>query len=466
MRIGIVANRLVDRELARWSALLALLTVVTAPAAAQDTHYWTNQYGTRAQLLNGVVVGSILDLSSTYYNPGSSALTEDRTLVLTTSAAELTTITVKNGAGQGKDLRSVRLVGAPSIFAVSLSSPESRHKWAISYLTHYDVDFKVDARRIDPAGAPGSKTYAEVNLSQRLTEPWGGVSWSYRANPQIGLGATMYGALRSQRGRFQNTAEAIASDSTGASLLGMNEYSYWNVRLLWKAGVFLDSRPLKAGLAITTPGLSLFGSGSSGINLFTLGVDTNGDGTPESAMAANYQDGLSTTIKSPLSIALGVSYALGPTSLFATVESFGGIPLYDVLEPQPFVAQSSGDTLLPRYSDAARAVTNWGIGIEHHLARRTTLYGGFITDRSAFVYDPEDLLESVSSWDIYHVALGGTFVVSMLEFTLGGNFSWGNGGVEQLGDVSQPVKQLADNPLVRGVRYRAFRFIFGITAGI
>ena len=31
---------------------------------AQDSHYWTNQYGTDAQLLGGLVVGSVNDLSS------------------------------------------------------------------------------------------------------------------------------------------------------------------------------------------------------------------------------------------------------------------------------------------------------------------------------------------------------------------------------------------------------------------
>ena len=36
---------------------VALVTVVAAPATAQDAHYWTDQFGNRALLLGGAVVG-------------------------------------------------------------------------------------------------------------------------------------------------------------------------------------------------------------------------------------------------------------------------------------------------------------------------------------------------------------------------------------------------------------------------
>jgi hypothetical protein len=54
--------------------------------SAQDTHYWTDQFGTSAELLGGIVVGSVRDLSSTYYNPGAIALSRDENLILNTSA--------------------------------------------------------------------------------------------------------------------------------------------------------------------------------------------------------------------------------------------------------------------------------------------------------------------------------------------------------------------------------------------
>ena len=45
-----------------------------APINAQETYYWNITYGTRSTLLGGAVIGSVSDLSATYYNPGAVAL--------------------------------------------------------------------------------------------------------------------------------------------------------------------------------------------------------------------------------------------------------------------------------------------------------------------------------------------------------------------------------------------------------
>jgi len=58
--------------------LAAFACLCLAPVlSSQDSHYWTNQYGTRATLLGGAVIGSVLDLSGTYYNPGGLSLIEN-----------------------------------------------------------------------------------------------------------------------------------------------------------------------------------------------------------------------------------------------------------------------------------------------------------------------------------------------------------------------------------------------------
>ena len=64
-----------------YSHLLIFFLLVSGSIFAQDTHYWNNQYGTDAQLLGGVVVGDISDLSAVYYNPGAIALTKGQRLV-------------------------------------------------------------------------------------------------------------------------------------------------------------------------------------------------------------------------------------------------------------------------------------------------------------------------------------------------------------------------------------------------
>lgn len=95
---------------------LFILTIIsisfTKEGIAQDSHYWTNQYGTDAQLLGGLVVGSTNDLSATYYNPGAIALTADERLVLSTQAVEFISIYLKGGSGE-EDLSSVQTRPTP-----------------------------------------------------------------------------------------------------------------------------------------------------------------------------------------------------------------------------------------------------------------------------------------------------------------------------------------------------------------
>jgi len=76
-----------------------LYLILIYPGFAQDSHYWTNQYGTDAQLLGGLVVGSTNDLSSTYYNLGAISLTLDERLILSTDAVEFIHIRINESEG-------------------------------------------------------------------------------------------------------------------------------------------------------------------------------------------------------------------------------------------------------------------------------------------------------------------------------------------------------------------------------
>jgi hypothetical protein len=87
---------------------------------SQDSHYWANDYGTRAQLLGGAVTGSIIDLSATFYNPGAVALTDFQTVLISTEAFQFTEVEYKNGAGTGLDIESFDPSRSPSIVAIRI----------------------------------------------------------------------------------------------------------------------------------------------------------------------------------------------------------------------------------------------------------------------------------------------------------------------------------------------------------
>ena len=89
-----------------WKILFLAFALVlgSGVARAQDTQYWTQQYGTRAELLGGAVVGSFLDLSATFYNPGALAMMERSAVLLSANAFEYISTEVKYGETVSEDL--------------------------------------------------------------------------------------------------------------------------------------------------------------------------------------------------------------------------------------------------------------------------------------------------------------------------------------------------------------------------
>jgi hypothetical protein len=145
---------------------------------AQDSHYWTNQFGNRARLLGGAVFGSTDDLSSVYYNPGSLALVEQSTILLSGNVFEVTRIKVENAvADEQPSFWDTRL--SPSLFAGEIGSKEKgQSRFAYSFLTRYSGRL-----RIDTLAAVGAGDFAlpdldfvaaDFRIDNSLTEYWFG----------------------------------------------------------------------------------------------------------------------------------------------------------------------------------------------------------------------------------------------------------------------------------------------------
>ena len=64
-------------------------------SAAQDTHYWNNQYGPRSMLLGGAVIGSANDMSATYYNPGALGYIKEPEVLLSANAYQIEKLSIR-----------------------------------------------------------------------------------------------------------------------------------------------------------------------------------------------------------------------------------------------------------------------------------------------------------------------------------------------------------------------------------
>jgi hypothetical protein len=444
------------------AACAVFILGATGVAYPQDTNYWTLQYGTRGELLGGVVVGSAVDLSAAYYNPGSLALVIDPSTILTATVFGMETIKVVD-TDPGQDAVTSRQTGLePSLFAGTLPVHWWGGRWAYSFLTRQKLDFRLTEREgaVIALDEPGDTLSfgGEIIYDQELNEQWGGVTWSRPVHEHAGVGMTLYGVYRSQRRSVRQTVEAFGDNGFGASLIDWNDIDYKTFRVLAKLGASVDFGKMTAGLAFTSRSLLVYGKGSILENRVVVG-DTNLDGIDDSQADVSYSKDLDARYHSPFSIALGGSYRWEDTTLHATAEYFFEIDEYTVMEaaaPTP----SPGVTTHPSaYTHSLDDVFNWGFGIERRFSEKTTAYISFITDFSASRRGSSNDI-SVSTWDIYHLNGGVAFSIKGTDLTIGGGFAWGQ----------EPLRASPDSDGILGptltpddVSYSRIKGILGIS---
>jgi len=450
-------------------AVCILAVVLVAGASAQDTNYWTQQYGTQGELLLGTVVGSILDLSAVYYNPGALSLQDNPSFLLGAKAFEYQSLTYHDDQANSTPLQSKNFGAAPTLFAGILPPKWLEGQIGYSALTRQNFDLRINTvlSGTSIVGDPDSLKVVggEVSVEQDISSIWGGLTWS-RAFGKMGAGVSSYVAYFGQRTRYQSLLQALRVSGSGASSTVINSLDYWNVRLVFKFGLAWDYSPLTFGFAVTAPGIGLFGQGSSLVDVFVNGVDIDEDGTPDTELVANYVNDVPADYKSPGSISAGASYRFNNTTIHASAEWFDAVDEYEVMETQFFTSPTTGETYAHKATNELESVFNWGFGVEQHIRDWLKAYGSFITDYSAYV-DGTDTNVSVSNWDLYHITGGTAFTFYGTDFTLGLGYSFGSekfGGLEGY-STSGAAKDLPVENLDGTIKYRRWKFILGFAFG-
>ena len=403
-----------------------LVAFCAGSARAQDANYWSTAYGTRSQLLGGVVIGSPGDISSTFYNPGSLALTKSAEFLLAGSAYQYQRVATDDGSGPGKTLVSSSFVTVPSLFAGEL--PILKHdRLAYAFLTRSSMDMEMNSRRTDVVAlAPitGAVSAAgEVQLKQDFSESWYGLTWAHNLTPTLGFGVSPFLTVRSQRTRAALLLEGLNSSNQAAILSQSREFDYMTWALLARFGVGGVRDSLTYGATLTTPNLGLFGGGSTNYNN-TL-VDQTG--TAGNVMGASYTQDLKATHRSPLGAGAGASYGFGGTRIHAAIDWNAEVGKYTVLESPDFVIhKANGDsTAKVLITDRMDAVFNWGVGLEHRFSSTLIGFASYHTDLSGRKQG-EAPSASITAWDLNDVAAGVTWHVWRSDFALGLTTAFGS----------------------------------------
>ncbi|MEJ2318492.1 MAG: hypothetical protein P8Y21_04040 [Gemmatimonadales bacterium] len=233
--------------------------------------------------------------------------------------------------------------------------------------------------------------------------------------------------MRSQRTEFQTLAQARSFANEDLISLQNRDFRYTSWRLLWKIGVDRIIDRWQFGINVTSPSVSLGGSGVVGYDS-TLVADTNDPSVPGGIVTTTQED-LPARYKSPLSIGGGGAYSFGKgRRVHFAAEWFAAVQEYEVVDSEPFVSREGGDTLSFDISQKLDGVFNAGVGIEYTFSDLLSGYGGFRTDFSARPDQVQSggFTSTVSRWNLYHVSLGSTFRIERSDFTLGAVFSFGS----------------------------------------
>ena len=418
-----------------YAICLFVFSFLFSTVNAQENNYWNIQYGTRSTLLGGAVIGSVSDLSATFYNPGAIALFPDAKFILSAQVYQLDNYTIKDGAAEGKDLEYSSIVPSPNFVAIDLNFDFlGEDRLALSILTRQNLDLEFSTRIIDSLevieSSPGKESFAGgIDYEKKFNDVWGGITYSTKLGKSVGLGITGYVAFRSHKVSTITILQALQSNGDIASYSNIINYRFNNCKTLVKAGIGLNLDPLTLGLTVTSPSLNIFGTGSVGTHLFISGIDSN-------TFNSNYQEDVKSKYNSSWAAGLGGAYNFGKIKLHFSGEWYDAISKFDVLGTEPYVSQSSGETLTNNLTHEAKSVINYGVGLDYFATDSLIFSFSVASDFSAYVENTTTNLASFSAWDLIHIAAGSTFSIWKSEVTVGVVYSFGSQTLENNIDIT------------------------------
>lgn len=502
---------------------LCLTLVINSFLSAQDTHYWTNQFGPRGSVLGNAIVGSVRDNSSIFYNPGFLAMVDTNNISISASVYQYDMLNIKDGAGSGYDLKSNQTQVLPSMVSGTYQFKKfKKHKFGYIALTRNQTGLNTSSRIdqelnvIPDYNNAGNEEYiAQFSLKTGLIEQWFGGCYSYRLGEHISLGFTAFGAYRSQSMETSYTSKVILPSLSRYSLFITPLVAYSDiqtaetstVRGLGKIGLAMSYSRLDFGFTVTTPSVPIYGTTTiqrdelvSNLNVSELSFADyaqNATSYTDLILAADSfrymlnqnsytvndrqssgKEQIKTNYKSPLSIAAGIvlkSKALDDVNtpkskLFFSFEYFYSIDPYYLIEPESRgVIRPLNDNYPYTSTDfmgiieAPSRVLNIALGYERALTNKISLLTSFRTNNSFMDTYYSEMNLSETFWDLWHFSLGGMYRKKRSDITIGVSYCDGYGRLEPYAIMTNPSEKnflQGDNYLTTSV-FRSFSVSLG-----
>jgi len=395
-------------------------------------NYWNLNYGTKAQLLNGAVIGGIEDNSAIFYNP--AAIGTDTVAGISLSLFSPSYSTIYTNSDQLNNLKISDFDLLPNMAVVDfpfLETSKLKSSLGIFSRRSFDLNF---ASQFDINYTPTQDFTGTTNYRNKIDEDWIGFGISYRVTDKFRIGVTQGLTIRSQNQSYliNGRASNFSSDFDDQLLYNsFNEYKTTHPSINTKIGFQWHRENYSAGFTITTPSyIRILNSGSYQI-IEPQFLDGEFIANVEETV-----DDLSSTFKKPWAFGFGGVYSFKKDDrLYLSVERFNKIEPYRILSnPESTQAFS----LL----DASKSVANLAVGYENQMSDVFTLLCGFRTDfNSADNYSLDndgDRGLFRFSWNIYHLTAGGLFSIRSFKFSAGLGYATSKSN-EEVFNPFQPV---------------------------
>ena len=412
--------------------------------AQVDSHYWTNQYGSKGLLLNGAVIASPDGETSSYYNPGAIGMDDDLGFLFSFITPTYFDLNTENILGDGNSIRDRSISFAPGFFGLRLRPFKNKKiTIAISNFERYDSNIRLEDRVVSKiAGSPDLLYRVDLDLYRKVSEDWRGIGLAYNLNENIGIGLSQFSVWHSQRFLLDITSEINSINPLG-SLRQFNrqEVNYkfnLNSAFVTKLGFSYKSEKVCFGMTYTSP---LYGAidkrGSYSIE--DQVIDTVND---ISSSSSNRNNTTSITYRSPHSFGMGLDYHTAGTSISISSEYFLGINKYTILDENDdsfdgMTGMPNETTLL--VNNENKSVLNFAVGIQREITEKTSLVFGFRSDlnqQSTLGINEIPGYRGVVG-DVYHFSGGSMINFKNNEFSCGFDFGFGKrSGNKQIVDIA------------------------------
>ena len=422
-------------------------------ATAQDSHYWSSNYGPGGFMTPGATVADTKDSGVFFYNPALLAVRPKTALEFSGSLYQFESNRIIDALGKGKDLKSVSGGVSPQMHSGSFELKNTERLVLAYALIHTHilndrVNQRQDAKQnvLSDSYSPGSEYYigqfSEIN---QVSEISGAFSAGYRLSEKLFIGATLEVPIRKQSFDIEYSGRALQNLPVGSGTIfppltnteSVYRVDYTQASLKPKLGIAYNQNRHHFGLLVTLPLTRLFSQGTLMSDNVVTNLHFTATDSPINFLANTRQEKLKTNYKTPLSIAAGYSYDFGRSQLYIAAEYFAKLSDYNILTPRNeyFIRPDTGSInsttqALLKFKDVRKSVTNVAIGLSFPVKPSLMGYVSFRTDFSyadekSFV-DEDGYVSYTTNWNTYHAQIGANIRRTKFSFRHGLLLSYGS----------------------------------------